>query len=208
MIQFPQKRFIYHFKLLHLHAENEKKAKMEYIETEIKGVLIVEPKVFDDQRGYFFEAWKKEEFQRHAGPVECVQDNESKSSYGVLRGLHYQKGDASQAKLVRVIKGRVLDVAVDLRKDSSTFGHHVMVELSDTNKRQLFIPRGFAHGFLVLSDEAIFTYKVDNVYAPAAEASIRFDDPDLAIQWPIDMSKIVTSAKDLRGVAFSDAECF
>lgn len=208
MIQFPQKRFIYHFKLLHLHAENEKKAKMEYIETEIKGVLIVEPKVFDDQRGYFFEAWKKEEFQRHAGPVEFVQDNESKSSYGVLRGLHYQKGDASQAKLVRVIKGRVLDVAVDLRKDSSTFGHHVMVELSDTNKRQLFIPRGFAHGFLVLSDEAIFTYKVDNVYAPAAEASIRFDDPDLAIQWPIDMSKIVTSAKDLRGVAFSDAECF
>ena len=208
MIQFPQKRFIYHFKLLHLHAENEKKAKMEYIETEIKGVLIVEPKVFDDQRGYFYEAWKKEEFQRHAGPVEFVQDNESKSSYGVLRGLHYQKGDASQAKLVRVIKGRVLDVAVDLRKDSSTFGHHVMVELSDTNKRQLFIPRGFAHGFLVLSDEAIFTYKVDNVYAPAAEASIRFDDPDLAIQWPIDMSKIVTSAKDLRGVAFSDAECF
>ena len=208
MIQFPQKRFIYHFKLLHLHAENEKKAKMEYIETEIKGVLIVEPKVFDDQRGYFFEAWKKEEFQRHAGPVEFVQDNESKSSYGVLRGLHYQKGDASQAKLVRVIKGRVLDVAVDLRKDSSTFGHHVMVELSDTNKRQLFIPRGFAHGFLVLSDEAIFTYKGDNVYAPAAEASIRFDDPDLAIQWPIDMSKVVTSAKDLRGVAFSDAECF
>lgn len=208
MIQFPQKRFIYHFKLLHLHAENEKKAKMEYIETEIKDVLIVEPKVFDDQRGYFFEAWKKEEFQRHAGPVEFVQDNESKSSYGVLRGLHYQKGDASQAKLVRVIKGRVLDVAVDLRKDSSTFGHHVMVELSDTNKRQLFIPRGFAHGFLVLSDEAIFTYKVDNVYAPAAEASIRFDDPDLAIQWPIDMSKVVTSAKDLRGVAFRDAECF
>ena len=208
MIQFPQKRFIYHFKLLHLHAENEKKAKMEYIETEIKGVLIVEPKVFDDQRGYFFEAWKKEEFQRHAGPVEFVQDNESKSSYGVLRGLHYQKGDASQAKLVRVIKGRVLDVAVDLRKDSSTFGHHVMVELSDTNKRQLFIPRGFAHGFLVLSDEAIFTYKVDNVYAPAAEASIRFDDPDLAIQWPIDMSKVVTSSKDLRGVAFSDAEGF
>ena len=208
MIQFPQKRFIYHFKLLHLHAENEKKAKVEYIETEIKGVLIVEPKVFDDQRGYFFEAWKKEEFQRHAGPVEFVQDNESKSSYGVLRGLHYQKGDASQAKLVRVIKGRVLDVAVDLRKDSSTFGHHVMVELSDTNKRQLFIPRGFAHGFPVLSAEAIFTYKVDNVYAPAAEASIRFDDPDLAIQWPIDMSKVVTSAKDLRGVAFSDAECF
>ena len=188
--------------------KTKKKAKMEYIETEIKGVLIVEPKVFDDQRGYFFEAWKKEEFQRHAGPVEFVQDNESKSSYGVLRGLHYQKGDASQAKLVRVIKGRVLDVAVDLRKDSSTFGHHVMVELSDTNKRQLFIPRGFAHGFLVLSDEAIFTYKVDNVYAPQAEASIRWDDETVGISWPIDAKDVVTSEKDLKGSRWQDAVFF
>lgn len=188
--------------------KTEKQQKMEYIETEIKGVLIVEPKVFDDQRGYFFEAWKRDEFQEHAGPVEFVQDNESKSSFGVLRGLHYQKGDASQAKLVRVIKGTVLDVAVDLRHDSPTFGKHVMVELSDSNKRQLFIPRGFAHGFLVLSDEAIFTYKVDNVYAPKAEASIRFDDPDLGIKWPIDMSKVITSEKDLRGVAFRYAEYF
>ena len=181
---------------------------MEYIKTDIEGVLIVEPKVFDDQRGYFFEAWKKEEFQSHTGPVDFVQDNESKSSFGVLRGLHYQKGDASQAKLVRVIKGRVLDVAVDLRRDSSTFGHHVMVELSDANKRQLFIPRGFAHGFLVLSEEAIFTYKVDNAYAPQAEASIRFDDPDLGINWPLEMSQVLTSEKDLRGVAFRDAEYF
>lgn len=181
---------------------------MEYIDTEIKGVLIIEPKVFDDKRGYFFEAWKKEEFESHAGKVDFVQDNESKSSFGVLRGLHYQKGDASQAKLVRVIKGRVLDVAVDLRHDSPTFGKHVMVELSETNKRQLFIPRGFAHGFLVLSDEAIFTYKVDNVYAPKAEASIRFDDPDLGIKWPIGMDKVLTSEKDLKGVAFRDAEYF
>ena len=181
---------------------------MEYIDTEIKGVLIIEPKVFDDKRGYFFEAWKKEEFESHAGKVDFVQDNESKSSFGVLRGLHYQKGDASQAKLVRVIKGRVLDVAVDLRHDSPTFGKHVMVELSETNKRQLFIPRGFAHGFLVLSDEAIFTYKVDNAYAPKAEASICFDDPDLGIKWPIGMDKVLTSEKDLKGVAFRDAEYF
>ena len=181
---------------------------MEYIDTEIKGVLIIEPKVFDDKRGYFFEAWKKEEFESHAGKVDFVQDNESKSRFGVLRGLHYQKGDASQAKLVRVIKGRVLDVAVDLRHDSPTFGKHVMVELSETNKRQLFIPRGFAHGFLVLSDEAIFTYKVDNAYAPKAEASIRFDDPDLGIKWPIGMDKVLTSEKDLKGVAFRDAEYF
>ena len=182
---------------------------MEYTETEIEGVWVIQPKVFDDARGYFFEAWKQAEFDAHIGyHVEFVQDNESMSSRGVLRGLHYQKGESSQAKLVRVIKGKVLDVAVDLRKDSKTFGKYVMVELSGENKLQFFIPRGFAHGFLVLSDEAIFTYKVDNVYAPAAEASIRFDDTDLAIQWPIDMSKVVTSAKDLRGVAFSDAECF
>ena len=139
---------------------------MEYKETLIKGVYIIEPRVFNDARGYFFEAWKKEEFEQHIGKIDFVQDNESKSSYGVLRGLHYQKGACSQAKLVRVIKGKVLDVAVDIRKSSPTFGKHVMVELSDENKRQFFIPRGFAHGFLVLSDEAIFCYKVDNAYAP------------------------------------------
>lgn len=140
--------------------------------------------------------------------MEFVQDNESKSSYGVLRGLHYQKGEFSQAKLVRVIKGKVLDVAVDLRKSSPTFGQHVMVELSDENKRQFFIPRGFAHGFLVLSEEAIFTYKVDNVYAPQADAGIRWNDPDLGIEWPIDLSKVQTSEKDLKQPLLRDAEVF
>ena len=181
---------------------------MDYIKTEIDGVWIIQPKVFNDARGYFFEAWKTEEFEQHVGHVDFIQDNESKSSYGVLRGLHYQKGSFSQAKLVRVIKGRVVDVAVDIRRNSPTFGKHVMVELSDENKRQFFIPRGFAHGFLVLSDEAVFTYKVDNPYAPQAEASIRFDDPDLAIQWPIDAKDILTSAKDLSALALKDAELF
>lgn len=181
---------------------------MDYIKTEIDGVWIIQPKVFNDARGYFFEAWKKKEFEQHVGHVDFIQDNESKSSYGVLRGLHYQKGSFSQAKLVRVIKGRVVDVAVDIRRNSPTFGKHVMVELSDENKRQFFIPRGFAHGFLVLSDEAVFTYKVDNPYAPQAEASIRFDDPDLAIQWPIDAKDILTSAKDLSALALKDAELF
>ena len=181
---------------------------MDYIKTEIDGVWIIQPKVFNDARGYFFEAWKKEEFEQHVGRVDFIQDNESKSSYGVLRGLHYQKGDFSQAKLVRVIKGRVVDVAVDIRRNSPTFGKHVMVELSDENKRQFFIPRGFAHGFLVLSDEAVFTYKVDNPYAPQSEASIRFDDPDLAIQWPIDANDVLTSAKDLDALSVKDAVLF
>ncbi len=181
---------------------------MEYKETEIKGVYVIEPRVFNDARGYFFEAWKKEEFEEKIGKVNFVQDNESKSSYGVLRGLHYQKGDFSQAKLVRVIKGKVIDVAVDLRKSSPTFGKHVAVELSEDNKRQFFIPRGFAHGFLVLSEEAIFTYKVDNVYAPQHEASIRFNDEDLNIEWPIAPEDVVTSEKDLKGCTFKEAEVF
>ena len=181
---------------------------MEFKKTAIEGVYIIEPKVFNDARGYFFEAWKKEEFESHVGPVDFVQDNESKSSYGVLRGLHYQKGEFSQAKLVRVIKGKVLDVAVDLRKSSPTFGQHVMVELSGENKRQFFIPRGFAHGFLVLSDEAIFTYKVDNVYAPQADAGIRWNDPDIGIEWPIDYAQVQTSEKDLRQPLLRDAELF
>jgi len=181
---------------------------MNFKETNIKGVYIVEPRVFNDARGYFFEAWKRQEFETHVGVVDFIQDNESQSSYGVLRGLHYQRGEWSQAKLVRVIKGRVLDVAVDLRRSSPTFGQHVMVELSDANKRQLFIPRGFAHGFLVLSQEAIFTYKVDNVYAPQAEAGIRWNDPTLGIEWPIDLSLVQTSDKDLRQPLFGDAELF
>jgi dTDP-4-dehydrorhamnose 3,5-epimerase len=181
---------------------------MDYLKTEIEGVYIIEPRVFNDARGYFMEAWKQEEFNEHIGRVDFIQDNESKSSFGVLRGLHYQKGEASQAKLVRVIKGKVLDVAVDIRRSSPTFGKHVMVELSEGNKRQFFIPHGFAHGFLVLSQEAIFTYKVDRPYAPQAEAGIRWNDPDLAIEWPIDPGQVQTSAKDLVQPLFKDAELF
>lgn len=181
---------------------------MKYIKANIEGVYVIEPNVFEDARGYFFESWKQAEFNEQIGKVDFIQDNESKSSFGVLRGLHYQKGDTSQAKLVRVIKGRVLDVVVDLRKSSSTFGKHIMVELSEENKRQLFIPRGMAHGFLVLSDEAIFTYKVDNPYSPQTEAGIRWNDPDLAIQWPINLAQLKTSEKDLKQPFFRDAEVF
>ena len=181
---------------------------MQYIETDIKDVYVIEPRVFNDARGYFMEAWKQTEFEEHIGKVQFIQDNESKSSYGVLRGLHYQKGAASQAKLVRVIKGRVLDVAVDIRRSSPTFGKHVMVELSEDNKRQFFIPRGFAHGFLVLSDEAIFIYKVDNPYAPQQDAGIRWNDPELGIEWPIDPKDVQTSEKDMKQPLLKDAELF
>lgn len=181
---------------------------MEYRKTEIEGVFIIEPRVFGDERGYFFEAWKRQEFEENIGKVDFIQDNESKSVFGVLRGLHYQKGELSQAKLVRVISGRVLDVAVDLRKDSPTFGKHVAVELSGDNKRQFFIPRGFAHGFLVLSDEAVFTYKVDNPYAPQAEASILWNDADLAIDWPLSEEKLILSQKDREAQLFAEAEYF
>lgn len=181
---------------------------MNYIQTEIDGVWLLEPKVLADARGYFMETFKDEEFRRHVGNVRFVQDNESRSTFGVLRGLHYQRGEFSQAKLVRVLWGRVLDVAVDLRRESPTFGRHVSVELSGDNKRQLFIPRGFAHGFLVLSDEAVFIYKVDNAYAPQAEAAIRYDDPELGIDWPVAESQLLLSDKDRRGVPFREAECF
>lgn len=183
---------------------------MEYLKTEIDGVYVLEPRVFRDARGYFFESWRQADFDQHIGRyVEFIQDNESKSSYGVLRGLHYQKGEYSQAKLVRVIRGRVLDVAVDIRKSSPTFGKYVAVELSEDNKRQLFIPRGFAHGFLVLSDEAVFTYKVDNVYAPQHEASIRWNDKDIHIEWPISADAVLTSEKDLlKATSLKDAEVF
>lgn len=181
---------------------------MNYIQTEIDGVWIIEPRVFNDARGYFMEAFKEEEFRANIGDVHFVQDNESKSSFGVLRGLHYQKGEYSHAKLVRVIKGKVLDVAVDLRRSSPTFGKYVSVELSEENKRQFFIPRGFAHGFLVLSDEAIFTYKVDNGYAPQAEASIRFNDETVGIDWPVAESQFIVSEKDGHAVSFKDAEYF
>jgi dTDP-4-dehydrorhamnose 3,5-epimerase len=178
------------------------------IQTEIPGVVIIEPKLFGDERGYFMETWSQKDFDEQVRPIKFVQDNESKSCYGVLRGLHFQKGKDAQSKLVRVLKGRVLDVAVDIRKGSPTFGKHVMVELSEDNKRQFFIPRGFAHGFLVLSDEAIFTYKVDNPYAPAHEAGIRWNDPALGIEWPIDFSVVQTSEKDLKQPFLKDAELF
>lgn len=184
---------------------------MNYIPTDIEGVWILEPRLFEDARGYFMETYRKEDFDRAIGQeVNFIQDNQSKSSRGVLRGLHYQKGETSQAKLVRVLHGTVVDVAVDLRRNSPTFGRHVMVELSAENHRQLFIPRGFAHGFQVLSDEAVFTYKVDNRYAPEAECSIRFDDPALDIRWPISHPKeMLLSEKDLKhAVAFSEAELF
>ncbi len=181
---------------------------MEFIKTQIKDVFVIEPKVFNDARGYFFESWKKEEFEKNIGNVNFIQENESQSTYGVLRGLHYQKGEFSQAKLVRVIKGRVLDVAVDIRRSSPTFGQHVLVDLNEENKRQLFIPRGFAHGFLVMSEQATFVYKVDNIYAPQSEASIRWDDPELAIEWPIGRDQVLTSAKDEKAVLFKDAELF
>lgn len=181
---------------------------MNYIETAIKGVYILEPRVFQDARGYFMETWNQADFDKHVGKVTFIQDNESKSSYGVLRGLHYQKGEFSQAKLVRVIKGKVLDVAVDIRKSSPTFGKYVLAELSEENKRQLFIPRGFAHGFLVLSEEAVFTYKVDNVYAPQAEAGIKWNDEDIAIEWPINPQDLVLSEKDSRALSLKEAETF
>ncbi len=181
---------------------------MNYIETEIQGVWILEPRIFEDARGYFMETYRAEDFDKNIGTTVFVQDNESKSSYGVLRGLHYQKGEWSQAKLVRVIEGKVLDVAVDLRKSSKTFGKYVAVELSAENKRQLFIPRGFAHGFVVLSDTAVFTYKVDNKYMPSAEASIRYDDPAIGVEWPIAAEELVLSPKDVNGKSFAEADLF
>ena len=177
---------------------------MNYIQTEIDGVWLIEPKVFFDERGYFMEAFKKEEFESHIGPVNFVQDNESKSSFGVLRGLHYQKGEYSQAKLVRVIKGEVLDVAVDLRKSSPTFGKYVSVLLSEENKRQFFIPRGFAHGFAVLSETAVFQYKCDNFYAPQADGGIQLRDESLGIDWKIPVAEAILSEKDLKHPLLKD----
>ncbi len=183
---------------------------MTYEKTSIDGVYIITPNVFKDDRGYFFESFKEEEFRRCVGDVHFVQENQSKSSYGVLRGLHYQKGDAAQAKLVRVVQGSVLDVAVDIRKSSPTFGKYVAVELSEYNHRQLFIPRGFAHGFYVRSDEAIFSYKVDNVYCPEADAGIMWDDPDINIDWKhlSIITSIKLSEKDKHHPYLKDAEVF
>jgi len=170
---------------------------MNFIPTPFHGLFLIEPKVYGDDRGYFFESFQKEEFEKRIGKVEFVQDNESKSGYGVLRGLHFQKSPHAQAKLVRCITGSILDVVVDLRRDSPLYQKSYSVELSDQNKLQLFIPRGFAHGFVVLSHEAIFSYKVDNLYHPSSECGIRFDDPDLMIDWKLKKEDLKLSGKDL-----------
>ncbi|MDL2215092.1 dTDP-4-dehydrorhamnose 3,5-epimerase [Dysgonomonas sp. OttesenSCG-928-M03] len=181
---------------------------MNFIEQKIKGVWVIEPKVFTDERGYFMESYKQNEFEKHIGKVNFIQDNESQSGRGVLRGLHYQTGDSAQAKLVRVIEGSVLDVAVDIRRSSPTFGQYVAVELTADNKKQLFVPRGFAHGFVVLSPKAIFTYKVDNVYAPQNEASIIWSDPTINIDWGISESELLLSPKDKTGKLLNEAVLF
>lgn len=180
---------------------------MEVIKTAIEGVFIIEPRLFKDDRGYFFESFSQREFNEKVRKVNFVQDNESKSSYGVLRGLHFQKPPYAQSKLVRVIKGAVLDVAVDIRKGSPTFGKYVSVELTEDNHRQFFIPRGFAHGFSVLTDEVIFQYKCDNFYTPQHEGAIAWDDPDLGIDWRIPMNRIVLSEKDKKHLKVRDEEC-
>lgn len=169
---------------------------MNFIKTDIEGVVIVEPRVFEDERGYFFESYNEAEFIANGITNKFVQDNQSKSSYGVIRGLHCQLGEHAQAKLVRVLEGKVLDVAVDVRKGSPTFGKHVAVELSAENKRQLFIPRGFLHGFSVLSETAVFAYKCDNLYCKASEFGIRYDDEEIGVNWQIPADKVITSEKD------------
>ena len=177
---------------------------MNIIKTEIPGVLILEPKVFGDARGHFFESWNQTAFEAAGITNEWIQDNESKSCFGVIRGLHYQAAPYTQAKIVRAVVGAVLDVVVDIRKDSPTYGKHVAVELSSENKRMMYIPRGFAHGFAVLSDEAIFVYKCDNIYMQSSERGIMFNDPGLAIDWRIPPEKMVLSEKDKRHPAFAD----
>lgn len=177
---------------------------MNIIKTELFGVRIIEPKVFADARGYFFESWNQAKFEAAGITNTWVQDNESKSCFGVLRGLHYQAAPYTQAKIVRAFSGTVLDVVVDIRKGSPTYGKHVAVELSAENKRQLYIPRGFAHGFVVLSDEAIFSYKCDNVYMPSSERGIMFNDSELAIDWHLPSNKILLSDKDKKHPAFAD----
>jgi dTDP-4-dehydrorhamnose 3,5-epimerase len=179
---------------------------MKVIKTSIEDVVIIEPDVFGDARGYFFESYSQKRFDEQVRPVKFVQDNESKSRYGVLRGLHFQKGKDAQSKLVRVVKGRVLDVAVDIRRGSPTFGKYDAVELTEENHRQLFIPRGFAHGFSVLSEEAVFQYKCDNLYAPQSEGAIAWNDPEIGIDWGLKAEDILLSAKDAAHPLLSEAE--
>lgn len=177
---------------------------MEIELTPIAGVLILKPRIFADARGYFFESFSQREFEAKVGPIHFVQDNESKSSYGVVRGLHFQRPPFTQSKLVRCVRGRVLDVAVDLRKDSPTYGQHVAVELNEENHLQLFIPKGFAHGFSVLSQEAVFQYKCDEFYAPQSEGGIQLQDASLGIDWQIPMAEAILSEKDLKNPLLGD----
>jgi dTDP-4-dehydrorhamnose 3,5-epimerase len=179
---------------------------MKFVNTHIEGLVIVEPSVFEDYRGYFLESYNKKKLEEAIGNISFVQDNESKSSKGVLRGLHFQKPPYAQVKLVRCIEGKVLDVAVDIRDGSETYGKHVSVELSGENKKQVFIPRGFAHGFLVLSNTAIVSYKVDNNYAPVYDAGIRWDDPTINIQWGVNEREVLVSEKDVKLPFFSEFE--
>ena len=177
---------------------------MKAIKTAIEGVVIIEPRIFTDARGYFFESFSQKEFDEKVRPIRFVQDNESKSSYGVMRGLHFQQPPFSQSKLVRCVKGRVLDVAVDIRKGSPTYGQHVAVELTEDNHRQFFVPRGFAHGFAVLSETAIFQYKCDNFYAPEADGGISIKDESLGIEWQIPMENAILSEKDIKHICLED----
>lgn len=177
---------------------------MEVIKTDIDGVVIIKPRIFTDSRGYFFESYSKKEFDEKVRPIDFVQDNESCSSYGVMRGLHFQRPPFTQSKLVRCVKGAVLDVAVDIRKSSPTYGKHVAVELTEDNRLQFFVPRGFAHGFAVLSDIAVFQYKCDNYYAPQADGGISIQDSSLGIDWRIDPSKAILSEKDLKHAVLAD----
>ena len=179
---------------------------MEIKQTAIPGVVLIEPRLFKDDRGYFFESFSQRDFNTQVRKIRFVQDNESKSSYGVLRGLHFQKPPHAQSKLVRVIKGAVLDVAVDIRRGSPTFGQHVAVELTEENHLQFFIPRGFAHGFSVLSEEVIFQYKCDNFYAPQSEGALAWDDPDLGIDWKVPADRVILSEKDKHHPRLKEAE--
>lgn len=179
---------------------------MNVIKTDIEGVVVIEPRVFDDARGYFFESYSKRRFDEAVRPVEFVQDNESMSTRGVIRGLHFQRPPFSQSKLVRCVRGAVLDVVVDIRRGSPTYGSHVAVELTGENRRQLFVPRGFAHGFAVLSDEAVFQYKCDNYYHPESEGGISIADRSLGIDWRIDAAEAILSEKDLRNPMLRDFE--
>lgn len=181
---------------------------MKISKTEIEGVYIIEPQVFEDERGYFFESYNQAKMEEAGLHYNFIQDNQSKSCYGTIRGIHFQKGEYSQAKLVRVLSGAVLDVAVDLRKDSPTFGKYVAVELTAENKKQLMIPRGFGHGFSVLSPEAVFAYKCDNVYNKASEGGLRYNDPDINVDWKINLNDAVLSEKDKNAPFLKDITCF